>query len=135
MARAGFQGERAQPRRNIRVMQHIGECHQPAFADGQLRRCTGDRPREGPLRVFQAAEIRITDRADMQMAVISRLEHDQLGRTEEVFATLQDAVEHRLGVGHRIADHLQHFADRRLVFQCLASARRCAASTLRSSPA
>ena len=82
----------------------LAKCHQPPLTNGQLSGGARYRQREGAAYAFVPVRIGPADRADPENLVIDEKYHHV--RAIEQPAPFEHLVEHRRGIGHRIADHL-----------------------------
>ena len=104
-------------RRGIR---HVGNIHDPAIKQGCAVHVI---PREGGTGNcasprFDASRIRRGDGRGVDRVPIPERDADE-GARKELQPALHDGVEHRLGIGGRVADDVQNLGSRRLLLQRL----------------
>ncbi len=95
---------------------HVGHVNGTSRANDPRRDGLIERPGEG---TRNGVERRPAPRGRMHQLVVAEQEDAQLLDGEQVPATVEDLVEHRCGVGHRTADHLQHLGRGGLLLQRL----------------
>ena len=104
------------------VGEHVGKVDDAPLADRDLGRRALDRPRK-----FAGDRADDVDRvrrlgakaARAQQAVVVDQVDAEPARREQPLAAVEDLVEHRLGVGDRAADDLQHLGGRGLLLERL----------------
>ena len=120
---AGCLGDPQQRRRHVRIGEDVAIVNDAALADRLRGRGPFERAREGPgERTFgllaDAAKARLAQKA----LVVDKIDAEP-GRGEQALAAVEDLVEHRLRVGDRAADHLQHLGGRGLLLEGLLPSR------------
>ena len=116
-------------RRDALVAQ-VADLDQAPAADRLLGQRAGERSRErgadprldlgGPgLAETPAGRVRHAEHRHVHLAVLVDDAQREGLRREQAVAALDDLLEHRRGVGHRVADDVQHLGGRRLLLQRL----------------
>ena len=88
----------------VGIVEHVGVGHRTAFADRHLARRALQRLRE---QIACARGPFALRGADVQQVVVAGQEYEPRVPAEQMLDAAQDLVKHRLGVGHRVADHAQ----------------------------